>query len=566
MSEARGSLRWVAVGAVLPAVALFFAPLTVAAGNPSQFPDFWGVARSSFLVSLASGVVLLAMLAFVARVPVVRNVLAGLLVGAACAATVQSSFLRWNVGLLDGRPKDWGAFGANARIDLIVWVVIVGGVVVLSCRRRTRNATATLATGILFMGLVTTGSAVGSRMLSEEGPASTATNGDTLAFDDRNNVIVVVLDSFQSDAFDEIRRSHPEEVGFLAGFDYYPNTVGGYPTTRFAIPSVLNGSYYTNDGKFTASTLTKMNADSLPVAYRDRGYDVVGDFEMAPYPKMTGLNLTSRALRDTSYAGLPANHLRAIDAGLYRSSPLTLKKRIYDDDRWFLTELARSNSGIPFPLVEDAMFADSFARGATISPESAGTFKFFHLRGVHHPVMVNEKYEYVRDLQDSRTGYVNQARGALLLLRRILGTLGDLGVLDAAEVVVLGDHGAHNRPPVDMEGNPLDTTIAPEIIGQARPLLLHKRASAGTVALRVDSRSMHTAWVPCMLEVGSESDCRDHERSLRGEEVVRRHYRYEWVHDSWFDDHAPPMTVYEVSGDARKYQSWTNTGETLVSR
>lgn len=541
---------------------MFYAPLMVALGNPLDFPDVWPVVWTLLWATTVFVAVVWAILLALGRLPRLSLVVQGCLVALALGAMVQGSLIRWNLGQLDGREKEWSRFSTQSRIDLLVWCVLAATVIGIVVRRRSTKTAAWISATVLILGCIQLTASGIARAVEADAPRSTSTEGETLSFHQSRNVVVVVLDSFQSDAFDEIRLRYPDEVKFLTGFRYFPDTVGAFPTTRFAIPSLLNGHPYLNETPFTLANQLDFNSESVPTAFISKGFGVVGDFQFFPYPGMSGHNVSSSDVREVTYAGFSTNQLRAVDAGLYRSVPLFLKKKVYDDGKWFLASLVRAKTSIPYPLNEDLQFAKSFVDGARVSSGHVGEFKFFHLRGVHHPVMVDEKYRYVPNSPGTRDAYVNQARGALLLLGRMLRTMERLGILDSAEVIVVGDHGSHNLPPIDMVGNPDDTTIAPNVIGQARPLLMYKAAKSRVSGLNVDTTPMHTAWIPCMLGVGRPEACRDYEASLRGSPVVRSHYRYEWVHDSWFADYAPTMTRYEVRGDARRYASWEDTGVT----
>lgn len=534
----------------------------VVLGNPFEFPTVAPVAVTLLWVT---GIAVLLAWAFVvvaAMLPRFSLVIRGFLAASSLAVLVQSSFIRWELGPLDGRSKVWSQFSAQSRVDLVVWFAILAAVIGAVVRTRTPKVATWVSAAALGVGCIQLTGSVMARATREDAPRSTATETEALSFHPSHNVVVIVVDTFQSDAFDEIRRRFPGEVEFLSGFEFFPDTVGGYPTTRFAIPSLMNGILYTNDIPFTLENQMAMSKESLATAYKARHFRVVGDFGFAPFAGMGGHNIVPATLRDTRYAGLDVNDLRALDAGLYRSLPLFMKERIYDNGKWYLTSKVLARTSIPYPMNEDLEFSKSFVDGARVFSRKEGEFKFFHLRGVHSPLIVNERYEYVPRLAETREAYINQARGALLLLRRMFDKLRELNVLDTAEIVILGDHGHHNLPPADMTGDPSETSIPSHMIGQARPLLLYKKRQPTSTGITVNPVAMHTAWVPCLLGVGVRERCGDFEASMRGEAVVRAHFRYEWTHDSWFADHAPTMTRYEVRGDARRYSSWTNTGVT----
>ena len=65
-------------------------------------------------------------------------------------------------------------------------------------------------------------------------------------FSKEQNVIILVLDAFRSDIFQEIIDEDDEYREMFDGFTYYRNAAGGYPHTDASIPLILTGEYYDN--------------------------------------------------------------------------------------------------------------------------------------------------------------------------------------------------------------------------------------------------------------------------------------------------------------------------------
>lgn len=264
------------------------------------------------------------------------------------------------------------------------------------------------------------------------------------------------------------------------------------------------------------------------------------------------------AITNFNYLGLSRLDFELIDVGLFRVAPIFLKKLIYDEGRWALTEAsARQHNPHQAPSWQgnDWRIAQSFLKHARIDPADSGAFTFIHLMGAHAPISIDENYRYIPNLSDTRDNYVNQARGVLKLTKQLIEKLEKLDVYKDAEIIIIGDHGAHNKAPVDMLDSELEFDYSPIIIGAARPLFLHKRAGE-TAPLSINSTPVHLADISCLLKPG----CQSHIKTGEPPPKIRQHYRYEWRHEFWFKDYSPPMTLYEVIGDARKYSQWHNTG------
>lgn len=549
--------RTILISAALPLIVLLVSPLTMYLGNQDQYTGSTPLLLAFGGAFLLASIILFALL-FVASGWLYRF-LGGLLTGLALGAWVQSHILVWDLGPLDGRGISWERFTSESWIELATWITIVTlSIVAFVARRR---FTSTLIIGVWMLGITS----LGMQLITTSGSKSTEDSAKSdqyspapFAFHPANNAIIIVLDTFQSDVFGEILERYPDELEFLSGFRYHPNTIGGYPTTRHSLPLILTGQFYKNDFKYNYQNNARLYRKSLVSFFQELDYGITGDLHhILPRSARQEL-LFEPKLRDPSNLGLTKEQLTAVDAGLFRASPLLLKPKIYDEGRWLLSQLEYDQQMPPPPHGNDWRLVHHLIREASISSSESGEFKFIHLIGTHYPLSIDEHYIYRKGLADTRENYLNQARGALLLARKILDKLKELGIYEHAEIFIAADHGTHNKTPSDLRGDPDLSDIPPEHFASARPLLLHK-AAGDSGQLVIDERPMHLSYIPCMFADGKYFDCTDYKAMLTGREVIRPHYRYEWANQFWFSDYAPPMTLYELRGDARDVDAWTNT-------
>ena len=66
------------------------------------------------------------------------------------------------------------------------------------------------------------------------------------SFSGEKNVILIVLDAYQSDIFFEIISSEPKYADYFQGFTYFRNAVAGSNYTELAIPALLTGRIFDN--------------------------------------------------------------------------------------------------------------------------------------------------------------------------------------------------------------------------------------------------------------------------------------------------------------------------------
>lgn len=535
-------------------------PMTMYLGNPDQYGDFTPLLVTFISVFLLATSALLAFVWASQTHAPLRQSVSGLIVGVALAAWVQSQILIWDFGPLDGRGLPWENFTRHVLAETAIWILVIASSLIIFLKKP-RIApllitAAWLLGAISLIANITVSATAGNLKLTRE-TSSYPTREEALAFHPRNNVVLVVLDSFQSDAFLEIWQKYPEEVAFLRGFTFYPNSVGGYPTTRHSLPLILTGKFYRNDFPYIDANRGDFENPNLLSYYAAKNYGAIGDVGRPIFTSFAPGQIFPPSLRDQRLLGISIEWINAVDIGLFRATPIPIKKRIYDENRWFLTKIV-ADSAPPPPHGEDWRFIKNFREHAAVSSRRNGEFKFIHLLTPHYPLSVDASFTYSPGLANTRENYVNQARGALLLARKLLGKLEELRVYDTAEIMIISDHGTDRWVPIDQQFGDHGLDIPVSHIGSGRPLFLHKPSEA-TGSLRQSSEPMHLSYVPCILGDPKAFDCENYLASRKAKNVPRQHFRYTWAHDFWYKNFSPPMTLYEVRGDARIGESWANS-------
>lgn len=555
------------IATVLPAIIFLVSPLMMLLGNGDEFPQGFSIGPIIAFFFTSCSLLFMVWLAQKLNLTAYR-LLTALLACLGLCAWIQSQLLIWDFGPLDGRGLAWEKFQAQSIIEITIWMTGIALAIILS--RKRHALTFHFAAVVLLLGSGSLLSAYATVEINEKSKGQGVTGSqrigfiseqDAFRFHPKNNTIMLVLDTFQSDAFNEIAIRYPAEVEFLRGFQFFPDAVAGYPTTKHSIPLIFTGNFYTNQEPQTEEHFAKLLSSSFTLKYQDAGYRTA---VFAPTISKSIAQLHAKpivitpAITNFNYLGLSRLDFKLIDVGLFRAAPIFLKRLIYDEGRWALTEAsARRHNRHEAPSWQgnDWRIAKSFLKHARIDPADSGAFTFIHFMGAHPPISIDENYRYIPNLPDTRDNYVNQARGVLKLTKQLVEKLEKLDVYKNAEIIIVGDHGAHNKAPADMLDSEFEFDYSSSIIGAARPIFLYKRA--GEMApLSVNSTPVHLADIACLLKPG----CNSHIKMGEPPPKVRLHYRYEWRHEFWFKDYSPPMTLYELIGDARKYSHWRNTG------
>jgi len=484
----------------------FFGPAQIFFGNSLDFPYAFATVFSPLLLAAAftAAIVFSLLMLLKGRW---REKASALVFVLGLLLWLQGNLLLWDFGPLDGREIAWGKRGLTGLIDGALWALFIILALVLS--RRTMRLARRFAPALLLVQLLAFG--------FQGWKAPQVEGFKTLALDptDRNlysrekNVIILVLDAFQSDVFQEIIRRDAAYGEIFRDFTYFRNNLGGFNGTYFSVPLILTGRYW--DGSESIEEFKKRVylSDSLPFVLKKKGYHV-GLYPLQYpgilYNRQVASNFVSRKnLSRKELAFL-------IDLALFRQLPQFLKNMVYHDQLWFLSRLfddalpqrakwkRRAERMTIQDLNQDVQRIQEFASGLRLTDRPV--FKYWHWQGMHRPLARNENCEYEK-LAFSRGNYLRQARCVLGLVGRFLAGLKHAGIYDRSLIFVLGDHGvtrenlgilAETSPGVWTLEEGSD--IIPNIRQGALPLLLVKRFAAAQSGIKVSDAPSILADIP----------------------------------------------------------------------
>lgn len=403
----------------------------------------------------------------------------------------QGNILAWNYGPLDGKELIWSNYFINGIIDSGIWIILI---IIFFAKSKILYKYIPKMCGILIL----------IQLLSTSIDFLQSPNVDRLkafymdkksmyTFSRKKNVVLFVLDSFQSDVFYEIINDDENALKPFEGFTYFRNSLGGYPSTFASIPLILTGLYYDNSTPFSHFRKNAfLSPSSLPKILKEKNYRVdIFTFakKILYYDKKIASNFSQKNSTSIFYI---SETLQIVDIALFRYFPHFLKKFIYNDNRWVLKNLVspkvKSDIYLPFKKISGDPKYKKFRKAISnlnfINEMNAQfnldskkfTFKLYHLWGVHPALELNENLEY-EDMPLTRINYKRQSKAILKIIDQFLNILKKNGIYDQTMILIAGDHGC----PFARIGLKLPEDLSEEhksgdneIIAKAIPLVLVK--------------------------------------------------------------------------------------------
>jgi hypothetical protein len=573
---------------------LLFLPSTVYLTNPLEFSSTYGdLVRVGLPLFVVAGLLLTLAVTTVRRMSrAAAEYLSCLLLALGFLMWLQGNFLLWPYGTLDGRDIPWSVMSKYGYVDGTMWVVMLVGALFFA-RRVYRAAVP------VNMVLVVTQLAYCAFLFVQEPTVPSfkryqIDEHDRFVFSNRKNVIVLVLDSFQTDAFSEIVHETPGAVRAFDGFTYFRNALGSFPFTELSVASILTGQCYDNSMPFEQWKEKAYTRGSVPSTLKSAGWRV------HLFPNLSYSLYYSKDVASNFIEGVPVRQrlaaiARVYDLALFRSVPHRVRQIVHNEGRWVfrrwfvdphalaITEDDSIPRVIPLQLASASRESHRFSPNTLQSPEAAvidaaltlsvvdsgsAVFKYFHLNIPHWPLLLNEDLQWGQ-MEATRLNYKRYATAGLKLVGLFLERLKELGVYDNTLIFVVGDHGAGYqnqsfRLQPGMPHTPGATVVSDGFKVSALPLVLIKPPTARG-ALRVSDAPVSLSDVPATVfaAFGLPAPSSGTPMFAVREDQDRERHFFLYSNKDYYTYYGD-MTEFAVRGRGWEDDSWRYTGRILT--
>lgn len=536
--------------------------------------------------------------------PAIRLRITVLILGVSFLLWVHAYCLVWPYAVMDGRDIPWDAYTGRSIIDATLWILVLGPLLWFAPRVYPRAGS--IGVGLLMIQLASLGISAARSYISplDFFKRYYVEKESVFEFSTERNVIVIVLDEFQSDIFAEAVLPNAAYRSHFTGFTYFPDTTAGFNFTEFALPAILTGNIYDNGTPRYQFLRNAYLDDSLPAALKEEGFEV----QLYPWWGFANESIYYHEAVATNFKRRPSplsdklvDVSRLIDLGMFRSMPQFAKRHVYNDSKWLLSNLcdrgqARrrqvhsttgpgQNAG-PGEIGPSFTLDNVFIEMARNHPlpgyrltarESRPVFKFYHLAGLHVPIKMKRDLT-VGTFAYNRANFSEQAEAEAKIMGVFLDELKRLDLYDNSMIIILGDHGSGRA--AELHVNPTSTPRTAELDrtavsnnfqrDKARgiPLLLVKRFDAkGEIktshapASVVDVPATVLAELniphPRVYAVAGKEDFYGMPLfDLQEDQPRARYYgALQWAAGK--SDYVNPITLYRIQGDSWSDDSWS---------
>ena len=385
-------------------------------------------------------------------------------------------------------------------------------------------------------------------------------------FSKQQNVLILLFDAFQSDVFADILKSDQELATRLAGFTYFPDTLGVARTTYLTMPSIHTGEFYSLGRSLRAFYDSEVREGSFLNALAAAGHEVVLVNPIQKVcPEQIDLCVGADEILYGKWRKFLSETVHLLDLSVFRAVPLRFKQTIYRGKYWALSKALKSLWFMDFrqihQVVRSNRLLEEIVTRGVVAADRPVT-KFIHLFNTHPPFVLDSDCRMAANSPpNQRLAATMQAQCAMKMFLRLMEYLKHEGIYDRALILLIADTGGVRLHSGYVAHDHSELGPWERIVGAANPILLVK-APGAQGPLREMAASVQPSDIPatvcaivgqCVASNGISVFDAGSAR-LR----TRRYYHYRFPRKYWGRDDFPGIVRYDVRGPIWDSRSWIN--------
>lgn len=439
---------------------------------------------------------------------------------------IQGSFINYPLGKLDGHQIIWSESLRTVWIEILAWAVLSTVAILL---RKTLLKYNHLILVFLFLLLTLPNVLI---LMNNDRSLPEITYLDKTGefkFSEKN-VILLILDNYESAAFQMILEESPEYRETFRDFIYFRDALGGYTSTKPSFPYLLTGRFFKNQIPIQEHEADLLK-ETISFQLKAFGY-IIESYSYEPFFSSIYDNQTDKMPAEEKFTNAIQ---QSVISGI-RYSPLLLKPFF----------VARYYNGIEYAH-QDLLTFNTRTQEVEVT-SGPPRFKLIHLTGAHAP------YQLDGNLEWKNAGYLGQAEASLTPVKNLLTEMKRAGVYDSSMILIVGDHGG--LVPIGFSTFPLSH--------HGQPLLLAKKSGQRFEEMRISDAPVTLGDIPRTIAEETGISVEYPGRSIFDDipqNRTRNYYFHTWEHQYWSRDYLPALYEFEVNGLGRDSSSWKYLGQ-----
>jgi len=348
---------------------------------------------------------------------------------------IQNMFLNGKMEILDGDEQVWTM--AQQVTNIALWLIVTAVLILLCSKKKTAaKAGKAVCIYIILIQTVTLGYLILTTDLNSYKQSEEMTVRNSLEIAEGQNVLVFVLDRFDSSWMQTVYEEDADFCEPLADFTFYRNATSQFANTGPGIPYLITATawkeaYGTGYGAYAyqdSTLLQDMKQQGFDLGIytnaiyvSDQLYDYISNYD-ASVEKTYDIGTTMYTMWRCA---------------MYQTTPFLLKSQYsyYSDD---IADMVKAPQ--VWDTENDYPFSERLREeGLMVSEDYTKAFRFYHMHGAHEPYTLSEDRKY--DKTGRESGLYSQIRGSMKIVYAYMEQLKTFGKYDDATIIITADHG-----------------------------------------------------------------------------------------------------------------------------
>lgn len=459
------------------------------------------------------------------------------------ALYVQGNFITTSYGEMNGEEIDWNAYRAEGLVSIGVFLCILTIILVMHIwlkEEKTHKIMRYISVCILMVQAVTILILLVMNGGLNKGEEYIASTKDEFNYSKEENIVVLMLDTMDAQAFESVLDDEYEEI--LKDFTFYPDTAACFSRTDLALPMILTGEAYKNDETYGRYLIHSFEESPLINTLKDNDWKC-NIYTTSPFPDSeVSFNVDNciKSTRTVSSHRRLAEYMYKLAGFRYLIQPLKKYCWFYPNDIKANLEDTGVSGLNSFCDSNDTFFYDM--DGSIEMNGSTKGLYFYHLDGAHPPFDTASNFVNTQDEVGESGGIYDETRGMMVLIDKYLIELKKNGIYDKCHIIIMADHGY-----LGMRQTPL---LLIKGIDDNHPFKIDKDTA-------LSHADMQDIFVNMIQGKRTASDI----TYLDNRTEERYYWYYSWNEEMGYDSYASDITEYLIDGYCWNTENITQTGQ-----
>ena len=350
---------------------------------------------------------------------------------------IQGNYLSGSLPTLDGREINWSDYTTQKIISLLLLISVIAITVILIKKykyEKTINIYKNVCYAVilmLFVSLISL-SISNQNIFFSKKYITTSTSKNINRYSSNSNLIVLLLDSIDSESMENIVKNNQDYLKLFEDFTYYPDTTSGYPFTDYNVPLLLSGKWYEEEMLFHDFYNKAMDESKMMKDLEDYNYNI--NIYNTDFRYNTEKARVISNLEFDSKVNTIKFIKQEIKYDLFKYLPFYLKQFSKIEEMDFSSTKKEINGEDIFSWKNIDFYNKYMNLKMEITNDKE--FKYIHLEGAHAPYDMDENF----NKKENATAE-EKFKASLNIIKKYLDYLKSNNVYNNSAIIIMADHG-----------------------------------------------------------------------------------------------------------------------------